>query len=111
MTDPRVAALDAKKKRVDEAFVALIVIGAGYFFVMIWVFNEFRLSQLATVLVFLPFPIIIVVAMVLRIRSRWLGSDAALEQARATLESINKLDTELNESKRRNRAAEHGGQG
>ena len=99
--DPRVAGLDAKSKRATEAMLIVVVSGVTYFFVAIFVLSQFGaiLGGWATA-VFLPIPVSGIAVFVLRTRATWLRSDAALAQVRATYESLDALEREIEESER-----------
>jgi hypothetical protein len=99
--DPRVAAVDAKRTRVTELMVVLAVIDVGYFFVMLFVLNQFgsAMGQWA-VAVFLPFVILSLTVGVLRIWTQWLRSDAALAQLEATNESFDALEAQIEQNKK-----------
>lgn len=101
MIDPRVAALDAKSKRATEAMAIVVVLGVTYFFVAIFVLSQFGtyLGGWATA-VFLPIPASGIAVLVLRTKAIWLRSDAAVEQVRATSESLDALEREIEKSER-----------
>lgn len=103
MTDPRVAAAETKLRRVNEAIISLIVIGAGYFFAILWFLNQVSLTQGWTVAVILPFPLLIVAVMGLRIWRPYVAAALDLEKTRAALESIDALEAALAENKRKKR--------
>jgi hypothetical protein len=107
MIDPRVAAIDAERQRVVDATTMLAIWGVVYFLFLIFVLSQFGrfLGDWGAVL-FLPVPGIGIAITVLRIKSSWLGTDAALEQMRVTNESLDSLDEAIAEAERRERRDE-----
>lgn len=101
MMDPRVEAIDAKRKRVTDLMLVLAVIDVGYFFVMIFVLSQFGSAMGPwAVAVFLPFVIISVTVGLLRIWTRWLGADADLEQVEAANRSLDALDAQIEKNRK-----------
>lgn len=103
MTDPRVAAAETKLRRVNEAIISLIVIGAGYFVAMLWFLNQVSLTQGWTVAFFLPFPILIVAVMALRVWRPHVGAALDVEKTGTAMESIDALEAALAENERKKR--------
>jgi len=96
MTDPRVAAIVAKRERVVNAMVGVAVIGFVYLLVMFFVITQAPAVQPGWMrLLSIPVWVLAAAFVALRIWSRWLRTDALaervkvkLDRAEATLDEI-----------------------